>query len=80
MPDVVELSAFHLVFPGWQGGPVPLQSLDARFFVGADHMDSFGFIVLLGCCVQFADLLDLLAKRIPVLNVGVLPVSTAVWL
>jgi len=43
-------------------------------------MDSFGFIVLLGCCVQFADLLDLLAKRIPVLNVGVLPVSTAVWL
>ena len=35
VPDVVELAAFHFVLLGWQGDPVPLKSLDSRFFVGA---------------------------------------------
>ena len=80
MPDVVELSAFHPVFPGWQGCPVPLQSLYAWFFVNTDAMNPFGFILLHRSGVQFADFLDLLTKLVPVLNVGVLPVPTSVWL
>src|SRR5262249_19804973 len=42
MPDVVELSAFHFACLGWQGCPISLQSLDAWFFINADHMDTCG--------------------------------------
>jgi hypothetical protein len=51
-----------------------------RFFVGADHIGPFGFVLFFGRCVQFADLLDLLCKLIPVLNVGMFPISTSVRL
>ena len=68
--DRVELLAFYLTWLGRQGCPIPLQSLYAWFFVDTDDMNPFGFVM------QFADLLYLLAKLIPILNIGVLPVPT----
>jgi hypothetical protein len=54
--------------------------LDAGFLIDTDHMNPISFILLLGSGMQFADILDLLGKFIPVLNVGVLPVPTAMGL
>lgn len=80
MPDVVKLSAFHFACLGRQGFPIPLKSLYAGFFVDADHMNPFDFVLFLGCGMQFADLFYLLCKLIPVLNVGMFPVSTSMRL
>jgi hypothetical protein len=44
VPDVVELSAFHLACLGWQGCPVSLKSLYTWLFVNADHVDACGFV------------------------------------
>jgi hypothetical protein len=78
--DVVKLSTFHFVFLGRQGGPVPLKSLDTRLFVGTNDVDSPGFVLLGGSGMQFADLLYLLCELIPVLNVGMFPISTTMRL
>lgn len=78
--DIVELSAFHFARLGWQGCPVPLKSLYAWFFINTDHVDSSGFILDLRGGMQFADLLYLLRKVIPIRNVGMFPVSTAMGL
>lgn len=80
VPDVVELSTFHLACPSWQGCPVPLKSLDAWLFVHTDDIGPCGFVLFGGCSVQFADLLDLLCKLIPVLNVGMFPIPTTMRL
>lgn len=80
VPDVVELAAFHFVLLGWQGDPVPLKSLDPRFFVGADYVNASGLVLFLGRSVQLADLLYLLCKLIPILNVWVFPIPTSVRL
>ena len=73
--DVVERVA-RSTCPSLVGKVVPSRgsSLDAWFFVGADDVNALGFVLFLGCSVQFADLLDLLSKFIPVLNIGVLPI------
>lgn len=78
--DVVELLAFDLIWLGRQGCPVPFQSLYTGFFVETDEMNPFGFVLFHRRGVQFADLLDLPGKLIPILNMGVLPVPTPVRL
>jgi hypothetical protein len=50
------------------------------FFINADHVNAFGFVELGGGGVQFADLLYLLRKLIPILNVGMFPVPASVRL
>ena len=80
MSAIVELSAFDLVWLSRQGCPIPLKSLDARFFIDADHVNTSRFILFLRCHVQFTDLLDLLGKLVPVLNIGVLPIPAAMRL
>lgn len=80
MSDVVELSAFHFACLGRQGCPVPLKSLYARFFVNADHVGACSFVLGLRFGVQFADLLYPLCKLIPVCNVGMFPIPTAMRL
>ena len=80
MSDVVELSPLYFACLGRQGGPVSLKGLYARFFVNAHEVNAFRFVLVFGRGVQFADLLNLLGKLIPVLNVGMFPVSTAMRL
>jgi hypothetical protein len=54
--------------------------LYAWFFVNADHVDAYRFVLLQGCGMQFADLLYLLCKLIPVCNVGMFPIPAAMRL
>ena len=78
--DVVELSAFDFACVGRQGYPIPLKGLETWFFVSADDVNTFGFVFVLRRGMQFADLLYLLCKLIPIINVGMFPISTSVWL
>jgi hypothetical protein len=54
--------------------------LHARFLIDADRVDAQCFILLCGSGMQRADLLDLASKLVPISDVGMFPVSTAVWL
>ncbi len=80
MPNVVELSALHFLLLGWQRGPVSLQSLDAWFFVDADRFDPSCILLGGSLDMQVADLLNLVGKLIPVSDVGVFPIPTAMRL
>ena len=59
---------------------ISLQGLDAWFFVDAHHFDSPCFLCVARLDMQLADLLDLVGKLIPVGNVGVFPIPTAMGL
>ena len=80
VPDVVELSAFHLPCPGRQRGPVALKGLNARFLVNTDDTPPLGLIVGCGQSMHVANQPDLLGKLVPVFNVGMLPIPTSVGL
>ena len=74
MSDVIELSTFDVLCLHWQGGSISLKGLDTWFFVCADRMDSSRFGLNLSGPMHLADLLDLLCKLIPVLDVGMFPI------
>lgn len=73
--DVIEFSTFDLLCLHWQGFSIPLKGLDTWFFVCADRVESSRFGLNLSGRMHLADLLDLLCKLIPVLDIGMFPVS-----
>lgn len=77
LSDVVERSTCSCTCRGRHGGPTPLTGLSARMFVHADDRNIFRVIVVYSGDVEFAELLDLLGTRIPVLTGGVFPVAPA---
>lgn len=80
VPDVIEFPPLGQARLSGQRCPVPLDRLYARFLIKADRVDTQCFILLCGSRVQRADLLDLDSKLVPISDVGMFPVSTAVRL
>jgi hypothetical protein len=78
--DVIEFPPLGQARLSRQRCSVPLDCLHPRFLINADRVDSGRFILLCGSRVQRADFLDLGSKLVPISNVGMFKVTTAVWL
>jgi len=80
MSDVVEFPPLDQTGPGGQCCPIPLDRLQTRFLIDAYRIEAGCCILLCGSGVQRTDFLDLGGKGVPIINVGMFPIATAVWL
>jgi hypothetical protein len=80
MSDVVEFPPLDQAKLSGQCCPIPLNRLHPRFLIDAYCIDAGCCILLCGSGVQRTDFLDLGGKGVPIINVGMFPIATAVWL
>ncbi len=80
MSDVVEFPPLDQIGPCGQCYPIPLDRLYTRFLIDAYRIEARRCILLCGSGMQRTDFLDLGGKLIPIINVGMFPIATAVWL
>jgi hypothetical protein len=80
MSDVVEFPPLDQAKLSGQCCPIPLNRLHPRFLIDAYCIDAGCCILLCGSGVQRADFLNLDSKLVPISDVGMFPIATAVWL
>jgi hypothetical protein len=77
--DVVELSAFDVVWLRGQGFAIPFKGLSPGFLIDTHTVDAPSRVVL-RFLMQCADVCDLFGTRIPISTVGMFPIPASVRL